>query len=304
MCHVHELASQIADTAQRIGNRMKLKVHCAIGGEPVKNDIAKLQEGVHFLVGTPGRILDLIMRGAFDRSAIQWVILDEADHMLEDLFYTQVIKILETGFPASTKTAFFSATFPPHVIEVAEKILQNPVRILIPPNQVRLNQIQQFFVDLEREEFKFDCLCDLYKNLSIQQTVIFCNKKQKAEWIAERMTASGLHVTCIHGDLEKPERRKRLEDFRAGKSRVMVATDIISRGIDVQQLSLVINYELPPKSESYIHRIGRAGRYGRVGTTINLLMPDEYKMMESICEYYNLQVNALPNDLSVIKAML
>ncbi len=300
LVHTHELADQIAKVATKIGSKMGLKVLLAIGGTALKDDLRALELGVHFIVGTPGRVFDLVNRNALDRSYMQFLVMDEADHMLEDLFYKQVMCILEKGFPTTTKVALFSATMPPNVIEVAEKILSNPVRILIPPTEVRLDGIQQFYVGLDREDHKFECICDLYKNLNIVQAVIFCNKKQKADWLSEKMTAQGYPVSCIHGELERNERRKRMEDFKAGVSRVMVATDIIARGIDVQQVSLVINYELPTNRENYVHRIGRAGRYGRKGTTINLLLPDENSLMGNICDYYGMTVDELPADLSKI----
>jgi translation initiation factor 4A len=293
LVHTHELAEQIHNVALAIGSQMKIKTLLAVGGTQVKDDMKVLEGGVHFIAGTPGRVYDLINRGALSLDAIQWLIMDEADQMLEDLFYKQVMSILSKGFPGTTKVALFSATMLPQVVEVADKILQNPVKILIPPSAVRLEGIQQFYIPLEREDFKFECICDLYKNLNITQAVIFCNKKQKAEMISEKMRAAGFPVSCIHGDLEKPERRRRMIDFKNGNTRVMVATDIIARGIDVQQLSLVINYELPTNRENYVHRIGRAGRYGRKGTTINLLLQEETTMMEDICGYYGMEIREL-----------
>lgn len=300
LVHTHELADQIGKVAMNIGNKMNLKVLVAIGGGSIKDDLNALDNGAQFIVGTPGRVFDLVNRNKLDRSYMQFLVMDEADHMLEDMFYKQVMCILEKGFPTTTKVALFSATMPPHVTEVAEKILSNPVRILIPPTEVRLDGIQQFFIGLDREDHKFECICDLYKNLNIVQAVIFCNKKQKADWLAEKMTAQGYPVSCIHGELERPERRRRMDDFRAGVTRVMVATDIIARGIDIQQISLVINYELPMNRENYIHRIGRAGRYGRKGTTINMLLPDENTLMTDICDYYGMTVAELPADLGKI----
>jgi translation initiation factor 4A len=300
LVHVHELADQHLKVAKAIGARMGLQTLMAIGGNNIKDDIRALENGVQFIVGTPGRIYDLINRNALDRSYIQYLVLDEADQLLEDLFYKQVLCILEKGFPQTTKVALFSATYPTTVIELANKILNNPIRILIPPTAVRLDGIQQYHISLEREDYKFECICDLYKNLNIAQAVIFCNKKQKAEMLAEKMTTQGFPVSCIHGDLEKPERRKRMEEFRSGNTRVMIATDLIARGIDVQQLSLVINYELPPNRENYVHRIGRAGRYGRKGTTINLILKEEEGMMTDICEHFGMSVNELPHDLTKV----
>jgi translation initiation factor 4A len=304
LVHTHELADQICDVVKALGSRMKLKVLQAIGGRRVDDDIKDLENGIHYVVGTPGRVYDLINRGALPLDDIKWIIMDEADHMLEDLFYKQVVSILSKGFPVSTKVALFSATMIPSVISVAEKILNKPVRILIPPTEVRLDGIQQYYVGLEREDFKFECIYDLYKNLNITQAVIFCNKKQKAEILKDKMEMHGCPVSCIHGDLEKIERKKRMEDFKNGDTRVMIATDIIARGIDIQQLSLVINYELPQNRENYIHRIGRAGRYGRKGTTINLLLKEELPLMDNICNYYGIKINELPDDLKQLNSGL
>lgn len=300
LVHVRELAIQITSVASALGDKMGVKVLCAVGGNPLRDDIRMLENGCQFVVGTPGRVYDLVSRNALDRSEIRVLILDEADQMLDDLFYKQIMCILEKGFPEKTRVALFSATMPDQVVEVANKILNDPVRILIPPDSVRLDGIQQFYINLDREDHKFECICDLYKNLNISQAVIFCNKRQKAEVLAEKMSAQGYPVTCLHGELEKPERTRRMKDFVSGNTRVMVATDIIARGIDVQQISLVINYELPMNRENYVHRIGRAGRYGRKGTTINLLLPEEEPMMTDICEHYTMKVTTLPENISLL----
>jgi translation initiation factor 4A len=300
LVHVRELAEQISKVASTLGDKMGVKVLCAVGGNPLRDDIRMLENGCQFVVGTPGRIYDLVSRNALSRAEIRVLILDEADQMLEDLFYKQVMCILEKGFPEKTRVALFSATMPDQVIEVANKILNDPVRILIQPDAVRLDGIQQFYTNIDREDHKFECICDLYKNLNISQAVIFCNKRQKAEVLAEKMTAQGFPVTCLHGELEKPERTRRMKQFIAGNTRVMVATDIIARGIDVQQISLVINYELPMNRENYVHRIGRAGRFGRKGTTINLLLPEEEAMMTDICEHYKMKVSNLPANISTL----
>ena len=298
LVHVRELALQIAKVAVAIGSAMKVKVLCAVGGNSLRDDIRALEEGAQFIVGTPGRIFDLVNRNVLDRSEIRVLIMDEADQMLEDLFYKQVMCILEKGFPTTTKVALFSATMPEKVVEVANKILNDPVRILIPPTAVRLEGIQQFYINLDREDHKFECICDLYKHLNITQAVIFCNKRQKAEMLSEKMGAQGYPITCLHGELEKGERARRMEQFIKGTTRVMIATDIIARGIDVQQISLVINYELPTNTENYVHRIGRAGRYGRKGTTINLLLPEEEGAMTEIADLYGMVLERFPEDTS------
>jgi len=300
LVHVRELAQQIAKVATAIGSFMKVKVLCAVGGDSVRENVSALDQGAQFVVGTPGRIFDLINRNALDRSQIRVLIMDEADQMLQELFFEQVMCILDKGFPAQTRVALFSATMPESVRTVASKILNDPVRILIPPSAVALNGIEQYYIDVEREDFKFECIADLYKNLNIAQAVIFCNTRKTAEKLTEKMTAHGFPVSCVHGELEKPERERRMKQFIGGENRVMIATDMIARGIDVQQISLVMNYELPQNHETYIHRIGRAGRFGRKGVTINILLPEEVQTMKDIAEKFSIVLKETPSDLSML----
>ena len=298
LVHVRELAQQIAKVASTIGKFLKVNVLCAVGGNSVREDVSALENGAQFVVGTPGRIYDLINRNALDRSQIRVLIMDEADQMLQELFFDQVMCILDKGFPQQTRVALFSATMPESVRTVASKILNDPVRILISPHDVALSGIEQYFIDVEREDHKFECIADLYKNLNIAQAVIFCNMRKTAEKLSEKMSGHGYPVSCVHGELEKPERERRMKNFLAGESRVMIATDMIARGIDVQQISLVINYELPQNHETYIHRIGRAGRFGRKGVTINILLPEEVQTMKDIAEKFNIILKETPQDLS------
>ena len=296
-----ELAQQVELVASAIGGSMGIKTYAAMGKTPVREDIRALDRGVHFLVGTPGRIYDLMNRRAFNTANIKVIVIDEADQMLEDRFREQLQCILNLGFPSTARCALFSATMNQDVIEFAEKLLDNPVRILIAPEDVNLKGIRQYRVDLDREDWKFEVLLDLYKNLNITQALIYCNKRQKAEWLAEKMTAAGFPITCIHGDMEVRERMDRMTSFRKGDTRVLISTDLLARGIDVQQVSLVINYELPMQMDNYIHRIGRSGRYGRKGNAINLLSTDDMRSMSEIEAYYKIKVDMLPQDLSTIQ---
>ena len=295
-----ELAKQIFEVAKSIGSYLPISCLCATGGNSIRDDINIIDNGVHLVVGTPGRIFDLMNRGKLTTENIQNLILDEADQMLEDRFYKQVMCILEIGFPRTTKVALFSATMPKEVIEVANKLLQDPVRILIPAEQVSLDGIQQYIVE-EKEEFKYDVLCDIYKQLTINQALIYCNTRKRAEWLAEKLSADGYPLLCIHGEMENSERRRRMEDFRSGKVRVLISTDLLARGIDVQHVSLVMNFELPSNRENYIHRIGRSGRFGKKGVAINLVCPNEQKMKEDIETHYTIKMKELPIDLSMIK---
>jgi len=292
-----ELSQQIEKVAQNIGQHIPITTYSATGGTPLRDDIKALEKGVHFIVGTPGRIFDLMRRNIIRRSAIRVLIMDEADQMLEDRFKEQVMCILGLGFPQQTRVSLFSATMPQEVIDIANEILQNPVKILIPPEDVTLDGIKQYYVDVENEEWKYDALADIYGNLTINQAIIYCNKRQKAEWLADKMTANGFTLNCIHGDMDVAERKKRMQDFRSGNVRVLISTDLLARGIDVQQVSLVINFELPPQRENYIHRIGRSGRYGRKGTAINILCKEERDALKDIEKFYSTTISELPNDL-------
>jgi translation initiation factor 4A len=295
-----ELAQQIEYVATHIGSHLPLSVYSATGGTPISSDLRALERGAQYIVGTPGRIYDLMHRGAIQRQHIKCLIMDEADQMLEDRFREQVMCILGLGFPKETRVALFSATMPAEVVEFAEKLLSNPVKILIPPEEVTLEGIKQYFIELPREDWKYEVLCDLYQQLNINQAIIYCNKRQKVEWLAEKMSGQGFPLSFIHGEMEVEERRRRMTEFRKGSIRVLISTDLLARGIDVQQVSLVINYELPVQRENYIHRIGRSGRFGRKGVSINLLLPEETKLMKDIESFYSTQVLQLPEDLAGI----
>lgn len=295
-----ELAKQIYNVAKDIGSFLPIKCYCATGGTPIKDDINAIEDGVQFIVGTPGRMYYLMERNILKTRDIKVLILDEADQMLEDRFYKQVMCILDIGFPNTTKVALFSATMPKEVVEVANKLLQDPVKILVPAEEVTLDGIEQFIVDVEKDEWRYEILCDIYKQLNINQAIIYCNKRQSAEWLSEKLSNDGYPLLCIHGDLENSERRRRMQEFRSGKVRVLISTDLLARGIDVQQVSLVLNYELPNNRENYIHRIGRSGRFGRKGVAINLISNNDKRMKEEIENHYSVKMKDLPMDLSQI----
>ena len=295
-----ELAQQIEIVVKAISTHTKIKVHAATGGSPVREDMNMLQRGVQVLIGTPGRIYDLMDRNALKRDSIKVLILDEADQMLEGRFRDQMDCILNMGFPDTTKVALFSATMPDPVIEIAERLLKNPVRILLPPEKVTLEGIRQYFVPIENDTWKFDCLCDLYQHININQAIIYANQRTKVEWLAKRLQENNFQVSYIHGDMDPKERRACIQGFRSGNSRVLVSSDLLARGIDIQQVSLVINYELPPQRENYIHRIGRSGRFGRKGVAINLVTPSELRELQEIEKFYSTSIVDLPGNVSEI----
>jgi translation initiation factor 4A len=165
---------------------------------------------------------------------------------------------------------------------------------------VTLDGIRQFYVDVDVDENKLEALCDIYKHLAVNQMIIFVNKKPVVEWLATELRRRGFTLEYIHGDLEMADRNKRMADFRSGEVRVLISTDLLGRGIDVQQVSLVINFELPHEHENYIHRIGRSGRFGRKGVALNIVSSRDMKMLNDISEYYHTSITELPNDLGVL----
>jgi translation initiation factor 4A len=300
ICPVRELAEQSHKVAAALGKYMGVKAMFATGGSNLRGDFTALRQGAQFVVGTPGRIYDLIRRNELRLEHMRYLILDEADQLLENLFSEQIQAILEFPFPKTTRLALFSATMPEEVLQVAEKFLQDPVRILTPAEEWSLEGIKQYYVELPREEWKYDALNDIMSKIKINQAIIYVNKRQKAEWLAKKMLDAGHSLEYIHGDMDVAERKKRLTDFRDGQVRVLISTDLLARGIDVQTLSIVVNYELPPSQENYLHRIGRTGRYGRKGTALNLITPEEKDQQMHLERVYGTRVEVLPDNLSVL----
>jgi len=299
ICPTRELAQQIEKVASSIGYYMNLRVLSATGGNQLRSDIQILKNGAQFVVGTPGRIFDLIRRKELKLEHIKYLILDEADQMLEDLFLEQIKAILNSQFPETTKLALFSATMPEHMLEIAERYLQNPVRIRIANDDVTLDGIKQYYVMIDHEEWKLPTLLDIYQHITVNQAIIYVNKRQKAEWLMKQLVNSGFTIEYIHGEMEVAERKKHMDNFRSGSTRILISTDLLARGIDVQQVSLIINYDMPIQHENYIHRIGRSGRYGRKGLAINLICTNELDTIAKIEEYYSTKINELPGDLDL-----
>jgi translation initiation factor 4A len=192
----------------------------------------------------------------------------------------------------------FSATMPPDALDITRKFMNQPVRILVKRDELTLEGIKQFYVNVDREEWKLDTLCDLYDTLSITQAVIFCNTRRKVDWLTESMRSRDFTVSAMHGDMEQRERDLIMRQFRTGSSRVLITTDLLARGIDVQQVSLVINYDLPSNRENYIHRIGRGGRFGRKGVAINFVTLEDRRTLQDIETHYNTNIEEMPMNVA------
>jgi ATP-dependent RNA helicase len=289
-----ELAEQTQKVLSSLGDFLNAKCHACIGGKSLGEDLKHLERGgIQVISGTPGRVFDLIRRSALSTAHLKAIILDEADEMLNQGFKAQIYDIYRF-LPASTQVVLMSATLPASVLEMTRKFMNDPVRILVKRDELTLEGIKQFFIAVEKEEWKFDTLCDLYDTLTITQAVIFCNTKQKVNWLAEKMKGNNFTVSAMHGDMEQTQRDKVMEEFRSGSSRVLIATDLWGRGIDVQQVSLVICYDLPTNRELYIHRIGRSGRFGRKGVAINFVTSEDVRLLKDIEQFYSTQIDEMP----------
>ncbi|KAG2306295.1 hypothetical protein Bca4012_084672 [Brassica carinata] len=292
-----ELASQTEKTIQAIGLHASIQAHACIGGKSVGEDIRKLENGVHVVSGTPGRVCDMIKRRSLRTRAIKLLILDESDEMLSRGFKDQIYDVYRY-LPPDLQVCLVSATLPHEILEMTSKFMTEPVKILVKRDELTLEGIKQFFVAVEKEEWKFDTLCDLYDTLTITQAVIFCNTKRKVDWLSEKMRTNNFTVSSMHGDMPQKERDEIMNQFRSGDSRVLITTDVWARGIDVQQVSLVINYDLPNNRELYIHRIGRSGRFGRKGVAINFVKSDDIKILRDIEQYYSTQIDEMPMNVA------
>ena len=292
-----ELATQTEKTALALGNFMSVQVYACIGGRSVGEDAKVLDRGVHIVSGTPGRVFDMIKRRNLRTRNIKTLVLDEADEMLNKGFKEQIYDVYRY-LPPETQVVLVSATLPVEVLEMTSKFMTDPIRILVKRDELTLEGIKQFFVAVEKEEWKFDTLCDLYDTLTITQAVIFCNTKKKVDWLTEKMRANNFTVSAMHGDMPQKERDAIMGEFRGGTTRVLITTDVWARGIDVQQVSLVINYDLPTNRENYIHRIGRSGRYGRKGVAINFVKADDVGVLRDIEQYYSTQIDEMPQNVA------
>jgi len=292
-----ELAQQIQKVVMALGDYMGAQCHACIGGTSVREDMRKLDDGVHVVVGTPGRVFDMISRKVLRTTNIKMFVLDEADEMLSRGFKDQIYDVFR-HLNSNIQVVLLSATMPAEVLEVTTRFMREPVRILVKKEELTLEGIRQFYVSVEREEWKLDTLCDLYETLTITQAVIFCNTRRKVDWLTEKMHQRDFTVSAMHGDMDQKERDVIMREFRSGSSRVLITTDLLARGIDVQQVSLVINYDLPTNRENYIHRIGRGGRFGRKGVAINFVTDEDKRTLNDIEKFYNTRIDEMPMNVA------
>ncbi|KAH9017455.1 DEAD-domain-containing protein [Lactarius deliciosus] len=290
-----ELATQIQSVVLALGDYMNVQCHACVGGASISEDTRKpeLEYGQHIVSGTPGCVFDMIGRRMLRTRNVKMLILDEADELLNKGFKDQIYDVYRY-LPPATQVVLLSATLPYDVLEMTTKFMTDPIRILVKRDEPTLEGIKQFFVAVEKEEWKFDTLCDLYDTLTITQAVVFCNTLRKVDWLTEKMRAADLTVSSMHGEMPQNECDAIMAEFRGGTSRVLITTDVWAGGIDVQQVSLVINYDFPANREDYIHRIGRSGLFGRKGVAINFVTVDDVRILRDVAMFYSTQIDEMP----------
>lgn len=289
-----ELAIQIDENIKSYSKHTQIKHTVIFGGVKQGKQVEKLKRGVHILTATPGRLLDLIDQGFINLSTLKLFVLDEADRMLDMGFINDIKKLLRI-IPEQRQSLFFSATMPDNIVKLSNTILRNPTKIEVTPASSTAETINQFVYYTNRTS-KGELLLHVMEEREIDQVLVFSRTKHGADRIARNLTKKGIKASSIHGDKAQNQRQKALQMFKDGKIRVLVATDIAARGIDIDKLKFVINYEIPNMPETYVHRIGRSGRAGEEGTAISLCEPEENVDIKSIQKLIGNKIQVAKND--------
>lgn len=295
MAPTRELSCQIKKVLDAIGNMIpNLTSQLLVGGTSTDADGEKLTKNTpQVVIGCPGRIHDMIRRKRLQMKDLKLVIMDEADEMLSHGFKEQVYNIFQF-LPTNVQVALFSATLPNEIANLTEKFMRDPVKILVKAEQLTLEGIEQYYVALDTDEYKYEALKDLYGVLSLSQSIIYCNSVRRVEELYEAMMTDNFPVCRIHSNMDKHERQASFNEFASGKMRVLISSNVTARGIDVQQVSTVINFDIPKCVNTYLHRIGRSGRWGRKGMGINFVTKRDIHSMKEIEQHYHTEIKELP----------
>jgi translation initiation factor 4A len=304
----HELVKQTATVFQSLGNMLgqgsksgALRVKTMIGGTSIREDVQELKQTIpHVVVGTVGRVFDMITKGHLAIKDLKIFILDEADEMLSRGFGDQIKQMFQNYFSADIQVALFSATLPPEIIRISEQFMISPNKIMMKPPELNLKCIQQFYVAVQDDSMKFEVLKDLFSVISTSKCIIYCNSVNRVKELHFYMEKEGFSVCNIHSSMEKTEREQVFFQFRHGDHRVLISSDITARGIDIQQVSTVINFDIPRCVHTYLHRIGRSGRWGRKGFAINFVTKTDIVEMRKIEAHYDISIQELPNTFNGI----
>lgn len=294
----HELASQTTVVCASISSHMQnVCVKKFVGGTPVTDDRKSIEEqNPHVVIGCPGRVFDLIRRGYLDVRSVKNFVVDEADEMLSKGFQEQIQSIFQ-WLPNDVQVGIFSATLTREVMELTPKFMRDPVEITMTADKLTLEGIRQYYIACDYDDDKFDSLKKLFRLISVNQCIIYCNSVNRVSQLCQAMHAEGFAVDCIHRNMSKVEREEAFRSFRSGQTRFLVSSNITARGIDVQQVSVVINFDITPDPHTYLHRIGRSGRWGRKGTAINFITQRDTRIMRDIENYYRIRIDPLPENV-------
>lgn len=295
----HELVKQTQKVIQSLGSQLQgLRVKTLIGGTSIQADAHDIREKCpHIIVGSAGRIYDMFRRKFINGRTIKIMVLDEADVMLSTGFKEQIYNLFQY-FHVDIQVAIFSATLPPDILLLTEKFMRNPVKITMEAEKLNLECIKQYYIAVRHDNDKFDVLKDLFSHISVAQCIIYCNSVRRVSDLYAAMIADGFSVCCIHSSMDRVERDREFQEFRTGNHRVLISSNVTARGIDVQQVSTVINFDIPKDEHTYLHRIGRSGRWGRKGMAINFVTKFDIQNMKRIEDYYNINIEELPANFS------
>ena len=275
-----ELAVQVSDNIKLFAKYTKLKVLPVYGGEPIHRQIRALTNGVHIVVGTPGRIIDLLKRGILNLSSVKTLVLDEADRML-DMGFIEDIEYIISRTPSNRQTSLFSATIDQTVMNVCNKYMKNPEKILVSKDEIALTQMKQYYMVVNTHS-KYEALCNILRENHIGKAIIFCKTRRGTSAIANKLGRNGYNVQPIHAGFTQPQRDRVINAFRDGKLKLLVATDVAARGLDIEGITHIINYDVPLEALVYFHRIGRTARMGQEGTAITLVSYGELSYFNNI----------------------
>jgi superfamily II DNA/RNA helicase len=288
-----ELATQVYNVAVSITKYSKLILSLNIGGN---NDNYSIKN-TNLVIGTLGRINHILKNN--NSSTCNLLVIDEADNMFVEGITPDLNKLLNK-LPDDIQKVLISATLSKNIFNLENKLLNNPIKILLKKSEVAVDLISQFYIDVEVEEYKFDVLLDLHTIMSTTQVIIFCNTIRKVTWLSEKLAEQNFDITAIHGNMTQQERNNIVKEFRDGKTRLLLTTDLLSRGIDIPQVNLVINYDLPVSKETYIHRIGRCGRFGKKGVSITMVKMEDQndvKLLNKMKHHFKLNINEIPDNI-------
>ena len=295
-----ELSIQTKKVIDSIGSQFpNLVTQLLIGGTSTDADIELLSEKPHIVIGCPGRVHDMLRRKKLLPGTLKLIVLDEADEMLSQGFKEQVYNIFQY-LPKEVPVALFSATMPDALSSLTEKFMRDPVKILVKAEQLTLEGINQYYIALESDDQKYDTLKDLYGIFSVSQCIIYCNSVKRVQDLYEAMIADEFPVCQIHSNMEKEDRQSSYQAFTSGNMRVLISSNVTARGIDVQQVSTVINFDIPKCVHTYLHRIGRSGRWGRKGMGINFVTRRDARRIKEIEQHYHTEIRELPANISAI----